>query len=80
MPGIHHTELTIRILRPIRPNLTTALSDGRAVPSLTRPTSRGKIQALSSPDRPELAIDDDPPPRHVVAVDRQSPDRRNPGT
>src|SRR5262249_27494117 len=30
----------------------------------------------SSLDRPELAIDDDPPPRHVVALGRQSPGRQ----
>jgi hypothetical protein len=38
----------------------------------------GGVKTLlpSSLDRPELAIDDDPPPWHGGSPDRQSPDRR----
>jgi hypothetical protein len=67
-------EFQRRIAEPALPD-TPALSDGWARFRLTGPTSRGKTLAPSSRDRPELAINDDPPPRQLDLADRQLPHR-----
>src|SRR5262249_29777249 len=52
---------------PAQPD-TPAASRGWALPIVAERTARAKTPVTSPRDRPELAIDDDPPPRHVVAI------------